>query len=188
MSRLLLGDFAEGNECPTATPTAPLDPFGSEVTIQGERGVAEFTVEPGCEDIEVSLVNYETGRDGRRLGDTATGRFDAGSHRLTVDLRRGCENQVHLIVGKPDPDLYRIINEGRDFLGASDTTGDCAVGARGTHTPGPTGGGIRTSTGGTLPFTGAGLAPVLLLAGAALSLAGAATLYGTRAARRARGA
>jgi hypothetical protein len=78
--------------------------------------VAELTVEPGCEDIEVSLVNFETGRDGRRLGGT------------------------------------------------------------------------RTSTGGTLPFTGAGLAPVLLLAGAAFSLAGVATLYGTRAARRARGA
>jgi hypothetical protein len=38
--------------------------------------VAELTVEPGCEDIEVSLVNVDTGRDGRRLGDTATGWFD----------------------------------------------------------------------------------------------------------------
>ena len=67
LEQLLLGDSAEGDECPTATPTAPLDPFGSEVTIQGERGVAELTVEPGCDDIEVSLVNVETGRDGRRL-------------------------------------------------------------------------------------------------------------------------
>jgi hypothetical protein len=107
-------------ECPSANPTDKIDPFGTEVRVVGETVVADFTIEPGCEDVEVSLANRIMGRNGSKWGEIRTGRFDAGKHTLRVNLYPGCENQADLIMGRPAPDanILDLISAGRVSLGA----------------------------------------------------------------------
>jgi hypothetical protein len=177
------GDFEDHEACPDGDPANRIDPLGTGVRIEGETAVADFTIEPGCENVEVSLANRIVGRDGSKWGEIRTGRFDAGKHTLRVNLEPGCENQADIIMGRPAPNanILDLISAGRVSLGAADTTGDCNV-SGGTRIVRPRNGGGGS---GYLPFTGAGLTMPLLAAGLTFLTVGTLTVIsGRRRGRR----
>jgi hypothetical protein len=171
-----------GEECHALQPSGKLD-ADAKVVITGDTARATFTVLPGCGTVELSLATYTIALAGRELVDSTTGRFGPGTHTavLKVNLRSGCQGQAVLAVGKPDPDVFKLIRQGRLVTTVSDDTGAFCDPRH------PAGGRPRTQggngRGGTLPFTGAGLFVPLLAGGLALLAAGAVTVASARRGR-----
>jgi hypothetical protein len=169
----------EGEDCHALQPSNKID-ADAKVVITGDTARATFTVLPGCGTLELSMATYTISLGGRELIDSTTGRFGPGTHTavLPVTLRPGCQGQASLAVGKPDPDIFKLIRQGRLVTSATDDTGAfCDPRHPDNGRPGGTNG---NGHGGTLPFTGAGLFVPLLAGGLTLMVVGVVTVATTR--------
>ena len=170
-------------DCHALQPSNKID-ADAKVVIRGDTARATFTVLPGCGTVELSMATYTISLAGRELVDSATGRFGPGTHTavLKVNLRSGCQGQASLAVGKPDPDIFKLIRQGRLVTSANDDTGAfCDPRHPDNGAPSGTNG---NGHGGTLPFTGAGLFVPLLAGGLTLLVVGAVTVLSARRGRQ----
>jgi hypothetical protein len=161
--------------------------------VQGGLATARFTVAPGCEDVEISLVSYmapsaQFSRETAHLQvlfDSVTELLDAGEHTLEVDVA-DCFWQVDLVFGRPlmrlglPNNFYK--DQGRRIDGPYGGSGVCPTPTTSTPTSqiatGTTISAASTtppSTISALPFTGRAAVP-LLVAGLLLIMAGTALL------------
>ena len=181
---------------PTPTPTPdptpepdpePVCPDGLEavsgVSLDDERDAqrvtATFTLAEGCENQKVSLAHYKDVAGTRDpLTDSVAGVFDAGEHKLVLNLPRGCNFDVRLALGDPAPTVPSIEDDRVISGGTRVSTYPCNASSAGGGSSAP-----ATPVAGRLPFTGGTTLP-LLMAGLAALAAGGALLVLVRRPRR----
>ena len=98
---------------PTTAPAAPPCPAGlarvaswEPIEVEGGKATVAFVLAPGCQDVDMSLVSYQT----RQLGlehapvlHAATGRFSSGTvNKLTALVGSDCAFRVVFATGRPD--------------------------------------------------------------------------------------
>jgi hypothetical protein len=156
-------------ECP-AEPEFRVSVDAETIKTDGRRAVATFEIDEGCENVELSLVNFVFARSGRVLGDNVTGTFDAGKHTLTVDVADNCWNTTVLALGKPDRSFDRLYE--RVLVSEGDIEGRTSCPVAGVADDGEVVSGTPART-GYLPFTGADALPLMVIGATLLALGGA---------------
>jgi hypothetical protein len=98
---------------PAAAPAAPPCPAGrakvaswEPIEVQAGRATVAFVLAPGCQDVDMSLVSYQTRQGGAEHAlvlHAVTGRFSAGTvNKLTALVGSDCAFSVVFATGRPD--------------------------------------------------------------------------------------
>ena len=96
------------------------------------------------------------------------GVFDAGEHKLVLNLPRGCNFDVRLSLGDPAPTVPSIEDDRVISGGTRVSTYPCNASSAGGGSSAP-----ATPVAGRLPFTGGTTLPLLMAGLAALAAGGA---------------